>query len=121
MHAVKHAAVSTGQFVARNRGTLASIAAIGACISPAGLFVCGAASLAASAIRIQQRGSGHLTEDLVDGGLTLASFGLLGATSSAGESALEGLGLSGGAKAAAGYAYRAHATLPDFFHLFGGG
>jgi RHS repeat-associated protein len=71
-------------FTWRNRGTIATIGAAGACVSGVGLAACGywaaGAFVARSSQRIDEHGfSNSLRTNLVDGGLTYLTFGLSGA------------------------------------------
>jgi hypothetical protein len=83
--AVVEAVDDTTEFVVRNRGTIATIAAAGTCLIPAvGLAGCGYAAATAFGVRAQQRVQQHgfsdsLSANLVDGGLTYLTFGLSGA------------------------------------------
>jgi hypothetical protein len=81
-----------GQFVVENRGTLATIGAAATCLSGVATAVCGVVTAAAFAVRAQQRAdeqggfSQALPENLADGALTLATFGLVSWPASLAES-----------------------------------
>ena len=99
-----------------HRGRLATGGAFAWCLLPfVGWASCAGAQGLALGVRVQQRGVDrkHLTDNLVDAGVTGSSAGLLGGTSSGGEEAIGG-----------GYArffYRLHTGLADFFNsTFGG-
>lgn len=85
---VSNAAADVGGFLARNRGTLATLGAIGVCLTPGiDLVGCGFASAGAYALRAQQRiekygfrGSlGVNGADLAIGLVTLGTIGAAGA------------------------------------------
>jgi RHS repeat-associated protein len=83
---VREAAQDTGEFIVRNRGTIATAVALGGCFIPAvGWVGCAAASAVAFAVRTEQRFSdGSETafrDSVIDGGFTYLTLGLGGAFS----------------------------------------
>ena len=110
---VRHSAAAAGSWAKHHPGDVASFVAIGTCIGLS-LGTCAAVSAVALGARVYQRhteGTPVLSAvNGVDALTAVASFGLLGATSSAGEGALD----VGGAATAA---YRLHAALPDIIGL----
>ena len=97
-----------------HRGQLATDGAVFGCLVPAvGWLGCSFMQAGALAVRVQERGRGHTTDNVVDVGVTVASGGILGDTSSVGEEALG----SGSFK----FLFRLHGSLPDIFNtIFGG-
>jgi hypothetical protein len=101
-----------GRAAWRNRGTIASLAATGACAVPAvGWASCAGLQAGAFAVRAQQRGVTHYAENGADLTLSAGSFALVSVPSG---QAGEGMGLgwwgqralntvTGGAVSGAGY------------------
>lgn len=109
-HAAWNGIAAAGRFTWHHIGTIATIGAVGLCIAYS-LGVCAIATAAALAGRFTQRaqsGEGLGWSDAIDAGTTVASFGLLGVTSSLGEGAVSGIGK---------WALRVHSSLPDLFGL----
>jgi hypothetical protein len=96
---------SFARVIFANRGAFVSILAAAVCSSSLGLG-CLALTVAAFAVRSEERGSGHGAEDAADAIVTIFGLGLVGGTSLAGEGALE---------EGSGYAtfLKIHAALPD--------
>ncbi len=82
-------AVSTiGDAAVHHVGDILTVVAIGTCIVSGALVVCAAGAALAFGGRVAQRHlfeCGTLTQDLIDAGLTTATFGLVGAPASLAE------------------------------------
>jgi RHS repeat-associated protein len=75
---IRNANAETWRLVSRHRGFIATVAAGGACVL-GGPGVCALAQMGALAVRSQQRGIRNYRANLLDAGVTAASFGFVAA------------------------------------------